>query len=402
MTTIWTPLFSFVVFVVVFALGDIVAEKTKGLISAIIVGCFVYLVGFWTGIIPATSVADSTLPGMMSAFGIAVLLVNLGTILDLESLLREWKTVVIALVGLVGLALVSFTISTWLFGKEYALSAASPIAGGLIAGIITNDAAVAAGKPALGGFAMLVVAFQMFVGMPIASFCLKKEAGKMVKNGIVSESASTGKKKKINLRFLPEGPKFLNTPTSIIAKLGIVAFIAYVVAMLTVIPGSNPVNYILNPNVAYLLFGIIFCEIGFLNKNALTKAGAYGFFSIALLAVLPGSFTSVTPAAFLDMILPLVGTLVIGAVGIGIFAIIMGKLLGYSPLVSIAIGMTALIGYPGTQVITDEVVAGLDASDEQKAAVSAVILPKMLVGGFTTVTIASVVFAGIISPFIFS
>ena len=50
----------------------------------------------------------------------------------------------------------------------------------------------------------------------------------------------------------------------------------------------------------------------------------------------------------------------------------------------------------------DEVVAGLDASDEQKAAVSAVILPKMLVGGFTTVTIASVVFAGIISPFIFS
>ena len=98
MTTIWTPLFSFVVFVVVFALGDIVAEKTKGLISAIIVGCFVYLVGFWTGIIPATSVADSTLPGMMSAFGIAVLLVNLGTILDLESLLREWKTVVIALI----------------------------------------------------------------------------------------------------------------------------------------------------------------------------------------------------------------------------------------------------------------------------------------------------------------
>ena len=40
--------------------------------------------------------------------------------------------------------------------------------------------------------------------------------------------------------------------------------------------------------------------------------------------------------------------------------------------------------------------------DRQKAAVSAVILPKMLVGGFTTVTIASVVFAGISSPFIFS
>ena len=400
MQSLWTPLFSFAVFVIVFAFGDLVAEKTKGLVSSIIIGAAVYLVGFWTKIIPASSLTDTTLPAMMSAFGIAILLVHVGTIINLEDLLKEWKTVLIALIGLVGLAAISFTLSTMLFGREYALSAASPIAGGVIAGVITNESAVAAGKPELGGFAMLVVAFQMFIGMPIASFLLKKEANKLVKSGTLDLSGdSADKKKKINLRFIPPMPKSLSTSSWIIGRVAIVAAIAAILANFTAIPGSNPTNYILNPNIAYLLFGILFCEFGFLEKNALNKANAYGFVGIALMSIVPGSFASISFKAFLGMIYPLIGTLILGSIGIAVFAVIAGKLLGYSPAMSI--GITALIGNPGTQVITNEVTNGLDASDEEKAAVSEILLPKMLVGGFTTVTIASVVFAGIIAPMIF-
>ena len=402
MQSLWTPLFSFAVFVIVFAFGDLVAEKTKGLVSSIIIGAAVYLVGFWTKIIPASSLTDTTLPAMMSAFGIAILLVHVGTIINLEDLLKEWKTVLIALIGLVGLAAISFTLSTMLFGREYALSAASPIAGGVIAGVITNESAVAAGKPELGGFAMLVVAFQMFIGMPIASFLLKKEANKLVKSGTLDLSGdSADKKKKINLRFIPPMPKSLSTSSWIIGRVAIVAALAAILANFTAIPGSNPTNYILNPNIAYLLFGILFCEFGFLEKNALNKANAYGFVGIALMSIVPGSFASISFKAFLGMIYPLIGTLILGSIGIAVFAVIAGKLLGYSPAMSITIGLTALIGYPGTQVITNEVTNGLDASDEEKAAVSEILLPKMLVGGFTTVTIASVVFAGIIAPMIF-
>ena len=402
MQSLWTPLFSFAVFVIVFAFGDLVAEKTKGLVSSIIIGAAVYLVGFWTKIIPASSLTDTTLPAMMSAFGIAILLVHVGTIINLEDLLKEWKTVLIALIGLVGLAAISFTLSTMLFGREYALSAASPIAGGVIAGVITNESAVAAGKPELGGFAMLVVAFQMFIGMPIASFLLKNEANKLVKSGTLDLSGdSADKKKKINLRFIPPMPKSLSTSSWIIGRVAIVAAIAAILANFTAIPGSNPTNYILNPNIAYLLFGILFCEFGFLEKNALNKANAYGFVGIALMSIVPGSFASISFKAFLGMIYPLIGTLILGSLGIAVFAVIAGKLLGYSPAMSITIGLTALIGYPGTQVITNEVTNGLDASDEEKAAVSEILLPKMLVGGFTTVTIASVVFAGIIAPMIF-
>lgn len=404
MENLWTPLFSMAVFLAVFAVGDVVSYKTKGLISGVIIAAIVYIGGYWTGIIPTDSIASTGLPTMLTAIMIPLLLVNLGTAINISQLLSEWKTVVVALVGLVGLALISFTASTWLFGREYALSASSPIAGGTIAAIITNEAAVAAGQPNFGAFAMLVCSFQMFIGMPVSSFMLRKEAERLMAKGLIAPNAvaetDTVSKKKFNLKIMGDGPVQYQTTPILVLRVAIIAVIAYFISNLTIIPGSDPTNYYLNPNVAYLLFGIVFGEIGFLVKNGLQKAGMYGFTMLCLYSLTPNSFTSVTPDALLDMVIPLVGTLVFGAIGIAIFAIICGKFLGYSPYMSIAIGMCALMGYPGTQIVTDDMVNALSVSSEEKTAISDILLPKMLVGGFTTVSIASVVFAGIITPLI--
>ena len=404
MENLWTPLFSMAVFLAVFAVGDVVSYKTKGLISGVIIAAIVYIGRYKTGIIPTDSIASTGLPTMLTAIMIPLLLVNLGTAINISQLLSEWKTVVVALVGLVGLALISFTVSTWLFGREYALSASSPIAGGTIAAIITNEAAVAAGQPNFGAFAMLVCSFQMFIGLPVSSLMLRKEAERLMAKGLIAPNAvaeaDTVSKKKFNLKIMGDGPVQYQTTPIIVLRVAIIAVIAYFISNLTIIPGSNPTNYYLNPNVAYLLFGIVFGEIGFLVKNGLQKAGMYGFTMLCLYALTPNSFTSVTPDALLDMVIPLVGTLVFGAIGIAIFAIICGKFLGYSPYMSIAIGMCALMGYPGTQIVTDDMVNALSVSSEEKTAISDILLPKMLVGGFTTVSIASVVFAGIITPLI--
>ena len=404
MENLWTPLFSMAVFLAVFAVGDVVSYKTKGLISGVIIAAIVYIGGYWTGIIPTDSIASTGLPTMLTAIMIPLLLVNLGTAINISQLLSEWKTVVVALVGLVGLALISFTVSTWLFGREYALSASSPIAGGTIAAIITNEAAVAAGQPNFGAFAMLVCSFQMFIGMPVSSFMLRKEAERLMAKGLIAPNAvaeaDTVSKKKFNLKIMGDGPVQYQTTPILVLRVAIIAVIAYFISNLTIIPGSDPTNYYLNPNVAYLLFGIVFGEIGFLVKNGLQKAGMYGFTMLCLYSLTPNSFTSVTPDALLDMVIPLVGTLVFGAIGIAIFAIICGKFLGYSAYMSIAIGMCALMGYPGTQIVTDDMVNALSVSSEEKTAISDILLPKMLVGGFTTVSIASVVFAGIITPLI--
>jgi len=402
----WTPLTAFVILAVSFWLGDIVSYKTKGYVSGIIIAAFVYLTGYWTGIIPsdpaaAGALASTGLPVLMSSFGIPLMITHLGTTIELRDLLKEWKTIIIALVGLVGIALVCFTVGTWIFGRVYALAAAPPISGGIIAAIIVSTQATEAGMPEIGAYAMLVSSFQMFVGIPVASFMLKKVVAKFIADGGANEIVKAEEKKGFSLRIFPEMPKSMQSSNAYISKLAIVALIAYFVANLTAIPNTSPQNYFLNPNIAYLLFGIIFMELGFLEKDSLNKAGSFGMMMLGILSLIPGNFASVTPEAFLRMLAPIAGLLIMCAVGIAIFSAIAGKVLGYSVPLSVAIGITAMIGYPGTYMISTECVKGLDLPDEEKQRIVDYVMPKMLVGGFATVTVASVIFAGIIAPLIF-
>jgi hypothetical protein len=401
MAQFWnSPLFAFMVFVVIFAVGDMVSNLTKGIISTIVIGCLLYLFGFWTGLIPQTigktgldAIQITHLYQVMTSFGIALMITNLGTMINLDDFIKEWKTVLVALFGLVGLVLVSFTLSTWCFGRWYALSAAAPLAGGIIAGIITNQAAVAAGHPEIGGFALLMVGFQFFIGMPISAWLLRKESNRLLKAGVLPPLPAEGvdTAKKINIRLIPPLPKKMQSSTIILARLAIVAYLCEPLARATHAPAA----------VLYLVMGVLFTEIGFLDKQSLTKSGAMGLLMLGTIAILPNGVKTITPTAFAQMVLPIFGTLFFAVIFIGLFAFLLGKLLGYNYAIAIPIGLTALVAYPGTQIISEEVVRGLDASETDKKRVLNYILPKMLVGGFTTVTIASVILAGIVAPMIF-
>jgi hypothetical protein len=399
----WTPLLAFTLFGGLYALGDFVAAKTKGYVSAVLVMGAAYLVGYWTGAIPLDSVGTTGMTVVIGNFGVALLITHLGTLINLPDLLREWKTVVVALCGLIGLGIITYAVSIPLFGHIWALSAAPPISGGLIASTIVNDAAVAAGQPAMGAFAMLVSSFQMFVGIPIASTMLKgvvKRFRGLSREEVEKETG--GGRRAFNMQVIRKWPEAWLSGSSTIARLAVAASVAFLVARLTVIPGSKPVNYLLNPNVAYLLSGVFFTELGFLERNSLDKANSFGMLMFCLMALIPQSFASIhSPAQLLGMVKPLIGTLIVGAVGIVAASIAAGKILGYTVPLSIAVGITAMIGYPGTYLISTECVKGLDAGEEEKERIVGYVMPKMLVGGFTTVTIASVVFAGIVAPLIF-
>ncbi len=62
---------------------------------------------------------------------------------------------------------------------------------------------------------------------------------------------------------------------------------------------------------------------------------------------------------------------------------------------AIAIGMTALFGFPGTFVLSNEVANANGKTEEERKLILNEILPRMLVAGFATVTIGSVIMAGI-------
>jgi hypothetical protein len=79
---------------------------------------------------------------------------------------------------------------------------------------------------------------------------------------------------------------------------------------------------------------------------------------------------------------------------------ILGKLFKYSWALSIAIGISCMFGFPGTFIVSQEVCQAVSDTPEEKDFLLAHILPKMLVAGFTTVTIASVVLAGVLVKYL--
>ena len=318
LSNIWaSPLFCFAVFAIIWGVGDIVSYLTKGFFPGLIIASAIYLIGFLSGIIPSNiigpggeamgnAVINSTLMTSVGAFVIALLLVNLGTTITISQFISEWKTVVVALCGLVGLAVVSFTVSSFLFGEKYALCAASPIAGGAIASVMTQQAAESAGFPVFGAFAMLVNGFQGFVGSPLSTACLKKQASKFINSGKLPELAGNNGGR-FNFRIIPELPVKLQTTFVIIAKVAVVAIIANLLCV--IVP-------FINVNIMYLLCGIIFCEIGFLDRQSLAKANASGFLTLALVAACVSSFSSVDVEGLLNMIIPIIGCLLVGAAGV--------------------------------------------------------------------------------------
>ncbi|MEG2916590.1 MAG: hypothetical protein RR891_01710 [Clostridium sp.] len=399
--TIWNPLTCFTVCIIIYAISEFLSKKTKGTISTLLFVCIIFLIGFWTNILPKDVTTVPGLLSVMSNFGIALLITNVGTLINLEDLCREWKTVVIALIGIVGITIGCMTIGTMLFGRDYALIAAPAIAGSTVAGIIVTGVAEAASRPELAAFVILVLSFQKFFGIPITTLCIRKELQLKRDRGDFLEDETKSSFKLPSMRIFKEQPKRKSSTLVYLAKLSFVAMIANFIGLATVIPGSNPVNYFLNPNIACLLVGLIFTRIGFLEKGMLEKSQSNGIVLFGCMLMLPGGLAKVTPASFLGMIGPTIGILAIGSIFIILFCSIIGKFLGYSWRMSAAIGVTCMLAYPATQVISNEGIDAMEGTPEEKQRATDYLLPKMIVGGFVTVTIASVAYASIIGPIIF-
>jgi hypothetical protein len=387
-------LLAITIVLVVFAIGDFVSYKTKSIVSMMFVASVLFLIGFWAGI-PATLFADAQLVGF-GALMIGLLITHMGTLLSIDDLKKQWKTVLVALAAVGGIGLFLSVVGTPIVGKEYAVAAAPPISGGVVAAIIMSEEAAAQGLDAIALFVTLLVVVQGFFGYPVASFMLNREAKKILANmgntdeDILMENSSelaekaTSKEKK---KLIPPLPKDLQTSYILLAKLAITAYISFQLAGLT--------NEIIHKYVMCLLVGVVAREIGFLEESVMNKANSFGLAMVALMSVIFGNLAKATPEMLVSILFPLVATLVLGVIGIAIFSGIMGKVLKLSPTMAIAIGSSALFGFPGTFIISNEVANANGKSPEEREAILDAILPKMLVAGFITVTIASVVLAGI-------
>ncbi|BCV25403.1 hypothetical protein [Gelria sp. Kuro-4] len=387
-----TPILALSIVLTIFAVGDVVAIKTKAILSMLFVSSVLLLLGYWSGI-PGNLLPQSQLVGIGSVL-VGLLITHMGTLMKVRDLLQQWKTVLIAAGAVAGIGIFVFLVGSPLFGRNVAVVAAPPISGGVVAALIMSEAAKAKGFADLSLLATMLLVAQGFIGYPLSSILLTREARRIVSQPelvrVAQETAvgAEGAVDKGAFGFrLPQIPKEYQTNFVLLAKLSLVAYAAVLIAGLF--------NNVIHPLVVSLVVGIIAREIGLLEDNIFEKANGLGLAMAGLLAVVFGNLASATPAMVTKLLAPLAGTLVLGVIGIGLFSFVLGHLLGYSFEMATTIGLTALYGFPGTYILSHEAAKAVAQNEEEEQAILHHILPKMLVAGFVTVTISSVILAGI-------
>lgn len=390
----WTPILAFAVIAIILGIGDLVASKTKGYISSILVAIILLLIfGGTLQWLPADLMERSGVMSMIPTFGMALILVNVGSMMNLNELRNEWKTVLVSLIGIGGLILLDITVGMALFGKEQALVAIAPTAGGMVATMMLTESANTVGRADLASFVVAVFGLQQLVGVPISSICLRKAADQFLSGDIRKDHS--GARREINFRLLPKTPPEFDIDSFHFARLAIVGTLALLCTQVTGI----------STGVTFLVFGIIFGAIGFVEKGALRSAGGEGLLMLATYASILGGFVSMNLAQFGKMLIPVMGLLIIAAVGIIIFSVIVAKIVHWSPWIAIPVGLACMYGYPVTYALAMEAKAGAtkgkDYSPETVQALEDYLLPKMLIAGVVSVSIVSVLLAGFIGPMVF-
>ena len=389
---------AFVICCVVYLIGEIVSNLTKAWIPSVFVTAAVLLIGYWCGL-PKEVITDSRLLPFGSSIGMYLLLVHMGSVISLKQLAEQWKTIVVCLAGLAGMCALSLLVLPGIIGREFVIAGLPPLTGGIIAAVTMQEAAAAAGLQEAALFAIVMYCMQGFAGYPLTALCLQLEGKKLLRERGENAGAQVGEvdadsgnfKQETKKKLVPPMPAKWNSTVMILLKLGLLAWIASQL-------GAHvrfPVIGTISGGVWALLVGIAATTVGLLDEGALNKANAYGIVMFALMMYVFDGLKDCTPEMLGGIIGPMVLLIVVGVAGMAVLCFIVSKVLKMDFCLAFATALTALYGFPPNAVITENVCTALAKTPEEKDYLMSKMFPAMIVGGFVTVTITSVILAGI-------
>ncbi len=394
------PIVAFVVVMAVWTVSEYVARKTKSLLSSLFVASLIFLVGFLSGIFPEDLLASSSLLALAGVV-VGFIIVHLGTVISLDDFKKQWKTFLIGFSTVIGIG-IALWIASLIFGGrisgaaedgyaqalDFVVAGTGALSGGTISVIIVQEAALGAALTSIAVFPVLIAALQGLVGFPLTSLILRKEAARLrdeYRAGNL-EAPEAPDEQAASSTLLPAA--FQNTPGTLFV-VGLVVLAALGI--------NNLTDGILNTFVVALIFGILLRAFKVFKPSVLAGIDSFGLMMLAIMILVFGPLATVEPADVKALAFPLFLAFLFGIAGIVGSSALVGKLLGYSIPMSVAIGLTSLYGFPGTMILSQEAAKGAGETPEEIAAIENSILPKMIVAGFSTVTITSVVVTSIIA-----
>lgn len=397
---------AFVICAIAYIAGEYVSNATKAWVPSVFITATVMLIGYWT-VFPNTLVSDSNLIPFGNTIAMYLIVTHMGTVISFKQLFQQWKTIVVCLAGLVGMSVLALVVCPMLMDREFVITGLPPLTGGIVAATIMSEAALAKGLEAASVFSISMYCIQGFAGYPLTSVCLKIEGKKLLQKyrsgdhtigkigAVDADNGNLKTEEAPKKKLIPQLPAKWNSQVVLLGKLGLVCWLATLCAKIPV-----PVIGSISGLVWGLILGIIFTAIGFLDENILNKANSYGIVMFALLMYMFNGLKDCTPAMLSDIIFPMVALIVVGIIGMAIVVWIVAKVMKLSFPMTMATALTALYGFPANAILTETTCNNLTDDEEERAYLMGQMFAPMIVGGFTTVTITSVIIAGIFVGFL--
>lgn len=380
------PIIATVILFALIAVGEWISIYTRARVPMLMTAMLGFLVLTWIGVFPENILELSTLPAL-GAILIGPLIVHMGTLMRFKILKKQWRAVVIALSGLVGALTLILSLVTLIFDFPTAASGVGPVSGGVVALLITNERLTELGLTSLIVVPVLVQSFQGVIGMPLAVSFMKKY-GRM----FMAEGKETAEPVGFDDGEAVQPPGF-----SIMKNNTIKLFVIFVLAALGVILGNlTGIHFTL----FCLVFGVLALNLNLLPKSALESANSFSFMMVALIFVIIGTMGGISPQDVIDNIPAVLLILGLGITGIMAGGLIASKLVGWHPYKGMPVALTALIGFPGDYLICEEVARSETNNIKDEEKLFQELITPMLIGGFITVTMASVFIASFIMSLI--
>ena len=379
---------SFMIVLIVFALGDIVGKITKGKLSGMMVVMLLFLVGFLTKLIPADIIDQGGLTAL-SKLAIAMVLFNMGTTLNVKQLIEEWRTVLMAALCMLASCLVMLLVSP-IIGFDTMLVGMPVINGAAMATSLMASAAAEKGLATAAALCAVIYSVQKFVGAPIASAMGIRYGKKLLKayreNPAQFKKQETGNGASAKVSFADKHKEWYSANV-MMALVAAGSWVAHILGDLT------PINY----SIWALLLGVACAASGLVPTKPLQKSNSYGLMMVAVFGSIIPSLAQVSLSDLGTMAFQTIVLFAAALIGVALVGWVLPtwKLVGDKDL-AVGIGVEQFLGFPSNVVICREVGDAVGETPEEKAFIEDTLNVPYVVGGITVITVLSTMLAGFV------
>ena len=379
---------SFMIVLIVFALGDIVGKITKGKLSGMMVVMLLFLVGFLTKLIPADIIDQGGLTAL-SKLAIAMVLFNMGTTLNVKQLIEEWRTVLMAALCMLASCLVMLLVSP-IIGFDTMLVGMPVINGSAMATSLMASAAAEKGLATAAALCAVIYSVQKFVGAPIASAMGIRYGKKLLKayreNPAQFKKQETGNGASAKVSFADKHKEWYSANV-MMALVAAGSWVAHILGDLT------PINY----SIWALLLGVVCAASGLVPTKPLQKSNSYGLMMVAVFGSIIPSLAKVSLSDLGTMAFQTIVLFIAALIGVALVGWVLPtwKLVGDKDL-AVGIGVEQFLGFPSNVVICREVGDAVGETPEEKAFIEDTLNVPYVVGGITVITVLSTMLAGFV------